>query len=153
MSNPPNPNKSNQFQLDPRQKICWENYINPKSKTFSNATQSAIAAGYEPDYADQITTAEWFKGRIRRLNMLEKAEKVLEKTLDYKTEDDEGKVKTDLLRIQADVSKHITSTLGKNEGYSNRQELTGADGKELPTPLLHAMFSNKEDNVSNNDSN
>lgn len=151
MSNPPNPYGSNQFQLDPRQKLCWELYINPKSETFGNGKQSAIKAGYEPDYADQITTSEWFKDRIRRLNMLSKAEKVLEKTLDYKTEDDEGKVKTDLLRIQADVSKHITSTLGKNEGYSNRQELTGADGKELPTPLLHAIFnnnSNKEDSQS-----
>lgn len=140
-----NPNGANQFQMDPRQLKCWENYINPKSKTFGNGRQSAIEAGYEVDYADQITTVEWFKDKLRRLNMLSKAEKVLEKTLDYKTEDDEGKVKTDLLRIQADVSKHITSTLGKNEGYSSRSELTGKDGTELPTPLLYA--------ISNNDSN
>lgn len=140
-----NPNGANQFQMDPRQLKCWENYINPKSKTFGNGRQSAIEAGYEVDYADQITTVEWFKDKLRRLNMLSKAEKVLEKTLDYKTEDDEGKVKTDLLRIQADVSKHITSTLGKNEGYSSRSELTGKDGVELPTPLLYALQSNKEE--------
>lgn len=82
MANPSNPNGANQYLLDPRQRKCWQAYINPNSKTFGNATQSAIAAGYEPDYADQITTVDWFKGKVRRLNMLGKAEKVLEDMLD-----------------------------------------------------------------------
>jgi hypothetical protein len=117
-----NPNGANQFSLDPRQKECWDLYINPKSKTFGNAKQSALKVGYEPDYADQITTSEWFIGKVRRLNMLNKAEKVLDKALTYKTENDEGKVVTDLLRIQTDVAKHITKTLGKDEGYSEKIE-------------------------------
>lgn len=131
-----NPNGANQYNLDPRQKLCWDSYINPKSETFGNAYQSCLKAGYEESYATQITATEWFIDKVRRLNMLGKAEKVLDKTLTYATEDDNGKVKTDLLRIQTDVAKHITATLGKNEGYSTRNELTGKDGRDLPTPIL-----------------
>ncbi len=124
MSKPSNPNGSNQYQLDPRQKLCWESYINPKSKTFGNGTQSAIKAGYEPDYADQITTIEWFKGKLRRLNMLSKGEKVLDETLDYDPRDIEtGKVDVGVARIKLDAAKHVTSTLGKNEGYSTKSEV------------------------------
>ena len=118
-----NPNGANQYLLDPRQKECWDLYVNPKSKTFGNATQSAIKAGYEPDYADQITTAEWFKGKIRRLNLLDKAERNLDKILDLPLEDKAN--------IVLDASKFIAKTLGKDEGYSDRSELTGKDGKDI----------------------
>lgn len=148
-----NPNGANQYQLDPRQKMCWDLYVNPKSETFGNAYQSAMKAGYEEGYAAQITTAEWFLEKLRRLNMLGKAEKVLDKTLSMEAVDEEGKVKVDLLRVQTDVAKHITSTLGKNEGYSNRQELTGKDGKELPTPILGYALSNNDKSQENSDPN
>lgn len=124
-TNPPNPNDANQYQMDPRQKICWEYYINPRSETFGNGTQSAIKAGYEPDYADQITTVEWFKGKVRRLNMLGKAEKVLDRTLDEYDKDP---------KLAQDSSKFIAKTLGKDEGYSERTELTGLNGKDLFKP-------------------
>lgn len=135
-TNPPNPNGANQYQLDPRQKLCWESYINPRSETFGNATQSAIKAGYEPDYADQITTIEWFKGKLRRLNMLSKGERVLEETLEYIALNEEGKVDVGIARIKLDAAKHVTSTLGKEEGYSNRSEITGKDGKDLVPETL-----------------
>jgi hypothetical protein len=137
-----NPNGANQYQLDPRQKMCWDLYINPKSETFGNGTQSAIKAGYEPDYADQITTVEWFKGKVRRLQMLDKAEKVLDKTLTYNTENEEGKVQTDLLRIQTDVAKHITKTLGKDD-YSERTDITSG-GKEIKGNNI--IFTNFKEN-------
>ncbi len=137
MSNPSNPNGANQYQLDPRQKLCWESYINPKSETFGNATQSAIKAGYEPDYADQITTVEWFKGKLRRLNMLSKGEKVLDETLDYIAIDDKGKIDVGIARIKLDAAKVVVTTLGKDEGYSTRVENTGKDGAELPTPIIN----------------
>lgn len=123
-----NPNGANQYQLDPRQKLCWESYVNPQSGTFGNARQSAIKAGYVEEYADQITTSEWFLEKLRRLNMLSKAEKVLDKTLSMEHVDDKGIVKVGLLRVQTDVAKHVTSTLGKNEGYSTRTEITGNEG-------------------------
>lgn len=129
--NKSNPNGANQFLADPRQRLTWELYIKPGTKYFGNAYQSAMKAGYEEGYAAQITTAEWFLDKLRRLNMLSKAEKVLDKTLTYEPVDEKGDIKVDLLRVQTDVAKHITKTLGKDEGYNERTELTGKDGKDL----------------------
>jgi hypothetical protein len=124
--------------LDPRQKVCWEFYTNIKDKeTFGNAYQSALKAGYEESFAAVITTRDWFKEKVRRMNLLGKAEKVLDRTLDYEPIDDEGKIKTDLVRIQTDVAKFVAKTQGKDEGYSERTELTGKDGKELPVPIIN----------------
>lgn len=52
--------------------------------------------------------------------MLEGAERRLEILIDSEDE-----------RVGADVSKFIAKTLGKNEGYSERTELTGKDGEKL----------------------
>ena len=69
--------------------------------------------------------------------MLNKAEKRLEKLIESKDE-----------RVAADVSKFIAKTQGKNEGYSERTELTGKDGEDLiPKPLLGGQ-SNGKDNDS-----
>jgi hypothetical protein len=150
----PNPNGANQYQLDPRQKLCWDLYINPKSETFSNALQSAIQAGYEPEYANQITTAEWFLGKLRRLNLLGKSEIVLEEMLDLPVhvikyqprsrfgDDEEGEdedeepqsylaTEPQLIKIKQDTAKFLAERLGKNEGYSTRSEITGAGGESL----------------------
>jgi hypothetical protein len=50
-----NPNKANQYRPDPRQSLFLSYYLDPKSKTFSNALQSALKAGYEQEYAESIT--------------------------------------------------------------------------------------------------
>ena len=65
-----NPYGANQYVMDPRQKMCWDLYVNPKSETFGNAAQSAIKAGYTDKTANQITTEDWFIGKLRRMNML-----------------------------------------------------------------------------------
>lgn len=143
MSKPSNPNGSNQFQHDPRQIRTWELYINPKSETFGNAKQSAIKGGYEPEYAGQITTAEWFIVKLRRLNMLGKAEKVLDETLEM---DDTEPIFVDgevidrkrnpaLTKIKQDSAKFLAERLGKEEGYSTRHEMTGKNGENLE-PLV-----------------
>ena len=133
-----NPNGSNQYTPDERQKICWDFYLESILKGKPNAYESAIKSGYEEDSARNITLTGWFKDReqkLKRKEMLTKAETKLEKTLDYSPEetDENGivKIKVDLLRIQTDVAKHITSTLGKEEGYSSRIEQTGANGTPL----------------------
>lgn len=125
-----NPNGANQYQMDPRQKLCWESYINPKSETFGNAYQSAVKAGYSEGYAQSITDENWFTEKLRRLNMLGKAESTLEKTLNYEPVNEEGRIDTALLRTQTDVAKFIAERLGK-EHYSSRQEVTGKDGEAL----------------------
>lgn len=53
-------------------------------------------------------------------------------------------------RVQADMSKFVLETVGKRN-YSKRIESTGADGKDLPTPIIQLQNvltdnSNKEDN-------
>lgn len=135
-----NPNGANQYLFDPRQKLCWELYIDPKSKTFGNATQSALEAGYEYSYADVITTRPWFEGKVRRLNMVNKAERNLDKALETDYRDANGDIRSDVMRIVMDVSKTVVTTLGKDEGYSTRSELTGKNGEKLmPVPLLSAL--------------
>jgi len=153
MSEAPNPNGANQFQLDPRQLLCWNLYVSPRSATFGNAKQSAIKAGYEEDYGDQITSSEWFKRKYRRMNMVAKGEKVLEETLDMdcnvpiismfgpvidkETKQPYMKVDTGILKIKQDSAKFVTSTLGKAEGYTTRTEVTGADGEELKITIVN----------------
>lgn len=134
-----NPNGANGTTSDPREQVCWDFYVESINNGMTNAFQSAMKAGYTEATALRITTMDWFTERsrkLRRKEMLSDAEKLLHKTLNYKSEDRLGNVKTDLLRIQADVGKFITSTQGKNDGYSTRTELTGANGKDLPAPIM-----------------
>jgi hypothetical protein len=125
--------------LDIRQKKTWDGYVDPRSPTYGKAMPSAIAAGYSDGYAHNITSQRWFRDKLRRLNMLGRAERVLKKTLIMNTKDGAGKEQADLLRIQVDAAKHITKTLGKDEGYSERSEVTGKDGAPIifmPTELM-----------------
>ena len=41
--------------LTPQQEIFLSEYTNPKSPNFGNAVQSALKAGYEETYANNIT--------------------------------------------------------------------------------------------------
>lgn len=144
-----NPNGANATVSDPREQVCWDFYVEGLAKNGGNAYESAIKAGYAEDTARNITMNDWFKERLRKLRqkeMLSDAEKILKKTLNYSTEDLEGNVKVDLLRVQADVAKHVTKTLGK-EDYSERSELTGKDGKDLlPKPILAYVIPSDESN-------
>lgn len=159
-----NPNGANQYQLDPRQKLCWEFYANPKSETFNNGLASAIKAGYSESHANTITTEPWFRDRVRRINLLHKAENVLEEMLDMPVETSkmerlgfgedaeyEEVVRTEpaLVKIKQDTAKFVAERVGK-EVYSNRQELTGSDGEDLiPKPLLGGQSNGIPDNNSN----
>jgi hypothetical protein len=143
-----NPNGANGTTSDPREQICWDFYVESIAKGEVNAYASAIKAGYSEDHARNITMQGWFKERLEhleRLELLSLAEKTLLKTLKYKSmeidENGNEKIKTDLLRIQNDASKHITSTLGKDKGYSNRQEHTGKNGESLNIIFDNAFTS------------
>lgn len=121
-----NPNGANQHTPDNREQKCWDFYIESIIAGTPNAYASAIKAGYSEDHSRNITMQGWFKERseeLERKEMLSKAEKKLKRTLEYEVEKDGGEIKTDLLRIQADVSKYLTTTLGKDKGYSPKQEI------------------------------
>lgn len=135
--------------MDPRQKMMWDAYIDPRNRWFNNAYRCALAAGYGKYYSLTITSQRFFQEKIRRLNMLSKAEKVFDKTLSMETTDNLGKEQSDLLRIQTDVAKHVSKTLGKDEGYSERTEMTGKGGNPivfLPMELMdkYKIESSKE---------
>lgn len=130
-----NPYGANGTTSDPREQIMWDIYVENLSKGIDNAYKAAIEAKYSEDSARNITMRDWFKerlGKLKRKDMLSNSEKKLARTLEYEVEDKEtGKIQTDLLRIQVDVAKTLVSTLGKDEGYSTRSEVTGKDGKDL----------------------
>lgn len=123
--------RANQYQVDPRQADFLAYFLNPESETFSNALQSGLKAGYSQEYSENITNQlpKWLAENLGKHTRLAKAEKVLDKTLEYNTEE-EGKVNTQLLKIQSDVAKFIAETVGKAT-YSKRQEFTGKDGEKL----------------------
>jgi hypothetical protein len=125
---------SNGTTSDPREMTMWHIYTGNLLKGKDNENRAAMEAGYSEEHSDNITLQGWFKGRkdkLRRKDMLSKAERNLEKALDTSYENDEGKIMPDVMRIVVDVSKTITGTLGKDEGYSTRSELTGKDGAEI----------------------
>ena len=156
-----NPKAANQYLLDVRQDKCWELFLNPKSETYGNAYRSAIKAGYAPTTAKCITHEDWWQEKTRRMNLLSKAEKVLEHTItmetnlpvigmfgpivDKKTKQPLLKEDANLLKIRQDSAKFVAERLGKKKGYSTRTELTGEDGAPLPTPILGSIIAKKDE--------
>lgn len=129
-----NPHGANGTTGDPREQVCWDNYVLSIASSQENAYKAAIDAKYSEDHARNITMQGWFKERkakLKRKDMLSKSEKVLDETLDMNTLDKEGLIDPQLLKIKVDVAKTIATTLGKEEGYSTRSELTGKDGKDF----------------------
>ncbi len=136
-------------RLDPRQKLCWNYYLDQTSPTFSNAYRSALKAGFSMWYSKTITTRPWFKDKMRRTHLLTKSEKITDKILDMEALDENGKVKADVLRVQADVAKHIQKNLGKDEGYTEKTEVAGGAGNIvfLPQELINRFGLGKAEEV------
>jgi hypothetical protein len=121
-----NPYGANGTTSDPREQIMWDNYVKSIAEGKENAYKSAIDAGYEESNAKNITMREWFKERLRKLKrkeMLSKAERNLDEMLDLDTYDEKGKNNPQLLNIKKDVSVTIAKTLGKDDGYSEKKEI------------------------------
>ncbi len=134
------------MDFSPRQQEYLKNYLDPKSKYFGNSLQSALAAGYSQEYSESIIVQEpdWLRDALGKSRKVIKAEHNLDLALDGLLDDPEKGKK----EIQWKATEFSLKTLRKDE-YSERSELTGKDGKDLPTPILHALYhndSNKEDN-------
>ena len=129
-----NPNGANGVTSDPREQVMWDIYVTKLANGKENAYESAIEAGYSEDHSRNITLQGWFKERLTKLkrkDMLSKAERNLDKILDFEMNTEEGKVNTSVASLVSDVSKTIVKTLGKDEGYSDRTEHTGKDGNAI----------------------
>lgn len=128
--------------LDPRQLLAWEYYVKSWQMGRPNAKQAGLDAGYMPNTAQNLNNFKWFKDRKDKLfkhKMKSKAERNLMRILNM----DYSKIKilpdgreitevdVDKLRIQADVSKMILTTLGKDDGYSTKTEIGGKMESEI----------------------
>lgn len=108
--------------LDPRQALFLEAYLNPKSKTFSNIYQSAMAVGYTENYASNLNSkVSWVVENSREVTkdeLVKKSKKVLNKALD--SED---------LKLAQDTAKFIAKT---DSEFSEKSETKVI----LPKPLV-----------------
>lgn len=128
-----NPNKVNQYtQPDPRQSVFLVGYLDPKSPTYSNAKQSALSAGYTEEYANNILwlLPDWLSDALGDNELLKKAEKRLKQILELEPVSEDGVVDNSLLANQMKAITLVAKGLGKSK-YSERQEHTGKDGKDL----------------------
>lgn len=65
------------LELSPQQQEFLKNYLNPKSKTWGNALQSAIDAGYTEEYAKVMISRDldWLSEYVKKNNLVIKAKK------------------------------------------------------------------------------
>lgn len=144
-----NPNGANQTTSDPREQICWDLYVKKLAGGIENAYASAIEAGYSEDHSRNITMQGWFKERkdkLRRKDMLSKAERNLDKVLDFDMITDDGRVNTPVATLVTNVSTTVVKTLGK-EDYSDRTELTGKGGEQIQgNTIIFSDFKNENNN-------
>lgn len=114
-------------RLDPKQIEFLKNYLNPKSKTFGNAVQSALKAGFTESYANNLMTLmpDWLSENMGDMEMVKKAERNLDEILELPTTKDNSR-----LKIKSDISKFVVERLNKKK-WSERKELTGDEGKPL----------------------
>lgn len=132
------------------QQKAWDFYVQTVIAGKPDMTNSGIKAGYTPSSAGRITTQKWFKDRkkkLDRMGMLSDAEQNLKKLLNtpwmvqkQKNGEKVLELDTEVARLVLDVSKTIVKSLGKDEGYSERSEVTGKGGEPIvfmPAELLN----------------
>ena len=125
---------------NPRMNLCWDFYTDPESDSFGNAAKSGRKAGYTDQSADQVSMQAWFQARVRKTDMLDKAEKVLGNMLDMDEEDEqvfEGKktgvkVRTAaIVKIKQDTAKYVTERIGKESWAAQSGVDVTVDGMRL----------------------
>lgn len=125
-------NRTSEKLLTPQQERFLANYTNPASEHFGNAVQSALEAGYEESYANNITglMPEWLSENIGDMKRLRKAEKNLDEVQNIQIYDKEGLPDPQLIDKRTKVDLFLAERLNKNK-YSARSELTGKNGESL----------------------
>lgn len=121
------------MELNPQQEAFLKAFLDPKSNTWGNYTQSALKVGYSKDYAENIThlMPDWLSDNIGKTKLVQKAEKNLENALDGLLDDPEKGKK----EIQWKATEMTLKTLKKTD-YSERTEVTGANGEALNITLV-----------------
>lgn len=135
--------KSQKTLLNSKQADFLFYYTNPKSATFSNAYRSALKAGYSEAYAKNITDQlpDWLMENLGDTIRLKRAERNLSEVQEIPLRDEEGKfIDPALLNQRNKVDMFLAKALNKDK-YAERRELTGKDGKDLPTNTVNAIVS------------
>ena len=133
-----------------QQTLFWSNYITVNTDTFSNAYKSAIVAGYKEETAKNITRAKWFlEGNSKYDQLLEKAEENLLEMLSLNENEEiyvkgkgtgKFKINANLLRIKAEMSIFVLTTLGK-EKYNKRLSSENLSAPKIEfDPELKKLF-------------
>lgn len=150
------PRRKKVYEPTPKALMFWEKYTNPNSPTYSNARQSALAAGYSDAHAKsrihvqtipkmkQYIAENYHGGKTipdkiveqaeKREKMLEKAEQNIEK--DLSIGDHEGEK---LRGIRNKTTLFVAETLGK-DNYSRRSEVVNT-GYEALNEVVQAKLS------------
>ncbi len=116
------------MDLNPQQQKFLEVFLDPNSETWGNYRQSALKAGYSQDYADNISVQmpDWLNDNLGKSRRVIKAEKNLDTALDGGLDDPEKGGKPIQMKATELVLKSHKKSL-----YSDRTELTGANGESL----------------------
>ena len=143
-------------RFDPRRALCWKLYTDPTSPTFGLISKSAILAGFSEPYSNDVGTTPWFKVRVMEMGMLDKALTGLDEMLALPTlvekvvgkgDNAELVVVTDpqLVKIKQDTQKFVVSRRGKDSGWAERNEVTGANGAPFSLASLFDGAEEKEE--------
>lgn len=136
------------MELNPQQLAFKEAYCNPSSETFGNVRASGISAGFDDEYAEQLTSPsrglQWVLEIVREVEMRQLAEEGLKEAMSYDVRNGGEKIDTALAGIKLKASSFTAERLMKSK-YAQRNEQTGADGKDLPTPILLNVSSDDSD--------
>ena len=121
------------MDLTPQQQEFLKAYLNPKSETWSNAKRSALASGYSEEYSDNIMSLmpDWLSDNIGDSILVQKAMKNLGLALDGGLDDQEKGGRP----LQMRATEFTLRGIQKNK-WSERQEVTGADGKDLQIAII-----------------
>lgn len=104
----------NQYKTDPRQIDFLKFFLDKESKTFANALQSGLKAGYSQEYSENLLhlLPKWLSESIADEDIINIAEDNLREFLLEKEGDQ---------RIKADMTKFALKGLAKQK-YSERIE-------------------------------
>lgn len=127
---------------DNKQQVCWDLYIKSLRDGRPSATQAAKDAGYLPNSAMNIRKMKWFKDKMKTLSrsrMVSNAERNLARGLNtqwskmklLENGEQEEVIDVNIFAKVMDVSKYVTSTLAKDEGYSTKTEVSGKMDGEI----------------------
>lgn len=136
----------NQYQPDPRQSEFLNNYLNPTNDNFSNAYDSALAAGYTEEYAKNILNLypKWLSESISDTYLRNEVQNNIRKAV---TGEHEEIVKEFGKNVKWEATVLGAKGLLKDK-YSERSEHTGPNGGPIQYEDLSQLSDEELANIT-----